>query len=81
MDTVDARAFGQLEGTVKSMGELILTQGKLLENLTREVNEVTRTLAQARGGWKTLLVIGGAAASASGLITYILQHISFAVTR
>jgi hypothetical protein len=83
---IDARAFGQLEGEVKALSITLESQNRTLEaqnsvlaELTRELSEIKTTLAEARGGWKTLLWIGGASASAATAVTWVLQHLSFKV--
>ena len=72
---IDARAFGQLEGEVKALHLMLAEQNKTLAALSVQLDEVTKTLAEAQGGWKTLLWIGGAAAAASSAVTWALQHI------
>lgn len=83
---IDARAFGQLEGEVKALAQMLEQQNKTLESqnetlesLIRQLAAVSTTLSEARGGWKTLLWIAGASASAAGFISWILQHITFKV--
>jgi hypothetical protein len=85
---IDARAFGQLEGEVKALAQTLETQNltqasqmlaitKTLEAQNVELAAIKTTLSEARGGWKTLVFIGGAAASAATGLTWVLQHITF----
>jgi hypothetical protein len=81
---IDARAFGQLEGDVKALRETLEVQNKTLEaqnavlaTVTRDLSEIKTTLSEARGGWKTLIYIGGASATAASAVTWIMQHIRF----
>lgn len=83
---IDARAFGQLEGEVKALAQTLEAQNKTLElqNATMaamktQMDAISATLSEARGGWKTLLWIGGASASAAGLVTWVMQHLTFKV--
>ena len=46
-----------------------------LRELERETASNTETLAQAKGGWRTLLLIGGAASLVGSLITQLVQGI------
>lgn len=39
-----------------------------------KLDKVLAQLAEARGGWRTLMLIGGAAGSIGGAITWLLQH-------
>jgi prefoldin subunit 5 len=81
---IDARAFGNLEGEVKALAQTLEAQNKTLaaqnETLARviqELGEVKTTLSEARGGWKLLMLISGASATAAGAVTWIAQHIRF----
>jgi uncharacterized coiled-coil protein SlyX len=83
---IDARAFGQLEGEVKALAQTLdaqnktlEAQSKTLEHLATQLAAVSTTLAEARGGWRTLIWIAGASASAAGAVTWILQHLTFRV--
>ncbi len=75
---IDGRAFGLLEGEVKALHAMLREQNKTLAALSQQLDEVTKTLAEARGGWKTLLWLGGAAAAASATVTWAVQHLVFA---
>jgi phage shock protein A len=72
---IDARAFGQLEGEVKAISQTLEAQNKTLAAVTKELSEIKTTLSEARGGWKTLIYIGGASAAAASAVTWVLQHL------
>jgi prefoldin subunit 5 len=72
---IDARAFGYLEGEVKAIVKTLEEQNKTLAALTKELGEIKTTLSEAKGGWKTLVWIGGASATAAGCVTWIMQHL------
>lgn len=72
---IDARDFGRLEGEVAALHQMMTAQNVTLAQLSVQVDVVSRTLSEARGGWKTLLWIGGAAAAASSAVTWALQHL------
>jgi hypothetical protein len=74
---IDARAFGQLEGEVKALHAMLLDQNKALAALTLQLDQVNRTLAEAKGGWKTLVWLGGVSAAASSLLTWAVAHVPF----
>lgn len=42
-----------------------------------KLDDILERLSEAKGGWKTLMWLGGAAASAGGAITWVLNHVSF----
>jgi hypothetical protein len=39
-----------------------------------KLDKVLAQLAEARGGWRTLMLIGGAAGSIGSAITWVLSH-------
>ena len=41
------------------------------------LEEVRSMLAEARGGWKVLMLVGGAAAAVGGLLPTLFSHITF----
>lgn len=56
-----------------------LTQGMLdLQETNRQqtlkIDQVLLALSEARGGWKTLMLVGGAASTAGGVITWAISH-------
>lgn len=55
------------------MTELRYGQAAMLEQL----KDIQATLAEARGGWKALMVLGGFGAALGSVATYILQHFPF----
>ncbi len=53
-----------------------------MDKMVKEMAEIKKslaliqtTLSEAKGGWKTLLMVGGAAATVGGVISWLLQHI------
>ncbi len=57
-----------------------LTQGMIElqesnKQLTAKLDQVLLALSEARGGWKTLMLVGGAASTATGLIGWAIQHL------
>lgn len=74
---IDARAFGQLEGEVKALHGMLSDQNKALASLQLKLDEVSATLAEARGGWRTLVWLGGLSATVGGLVTWALSHVPF----
>jgi prefoldin subunit 5 len=52
-----------------------------MDKMVKEMAEIKKslaliqaTLSEAKGGWKTLLMVGGAAATIGGAISWLLQH-------
>lgn len=77
MDSVDARAFGRLEGEVQALREAFEQQNESLKELAENLATIQATLAEARGGWRVMLALAGGSAAVAGSITWALQHIKF----
>lgn len=60
--------IAQLEVTVASLSTQVA-------ELTRTVNALRDQLTEARGGWRALMLLGGASATLGGAVTFALQHI------
>ncbi|MES2352068.1 MAG: hypothetical protein V4641_31250 [Pseudomonadota bacterium] len=41
---------------------------------TQKIDLILSAMSEAKGGWKTLMMIGGAAGTAGGFITWVLSH-------
>lgn len=46
------------------------------EQLTAKLDQVLLALSEARGGWRTLMLVGGAAATIGGFVTWAISHFS-----
>jgi hypothetical protein len=44
------------------------------QQLTAKLDQVLLTLSEARGGWKTLMAVGGAASTAGAALAWAFQH-------
>lgn len=64
------RLIGELKATVT-----ILTAK--VEKIEAKVDSVDRTLSEAKGGWRVLLLVGGAAGTVGAVMSWIVQHIPF----
>ena len=67
--------IGKLETEVahltKSVDELKASNGQLV----KAINDIQRTLDEASGGWRMLMLMGGAGAAAGGLISWVLTNL------
>ena len=45
-----------------------------LDKVERTLEEVKNLLTEARGGWKMMMMLGGAASVFGGLLTYLFTH-------
>lgn len=73
--TIDPRDFGRLESEVEALSDLVRSQTTAMANMSARLDTMNATLSEARGGWKTLMLIGGAAAGLGSAISWALAHI------
>jgi hypothetical protein len=45
-----------------------------MEEIKKAIIEINKTLSEAKGGWKMLLAVGGAAGVVGSAITWIVGH-------
>lgn len=68
MNEIDPREFGQLQARVEALQLSEQRTSDALALIGEKLDSIGQQLAEARGGWKTLLLVGGAAgALGSGL--------------
>lgn len=44
------------------------------KQLTAKLDQVLLALSEARGGWRTLMLVGGAASTAGAALAWAIQH-------
>lgn len=76
MSEIDPRAFGRLESEVENLQELVRAQTVAMNLMNERLNTMNTTLSEARGGWRTVMLIGGSAASLGGLLSWALTNIT-----
>jgi hypothetical protein len=64
MSEIDPRDFGRLESEVATLTELVRAQTLAMAQMATRMDTMNATLTEARGGWKMLLLLGGAGAAA-----------------
>lgn len=68
--------IGQLQVEVKHLTQGMHELQESNEQLTLKVDQVLLALSEARGGWRTLMLVGGAASTAGGLLSWAVTHFS-----
>lgn len=74
MSDFDLQEFGRLQAEVSALRR---DNDRLLEallKLTTKIEGIERQLSEAKGGWKVLMVVGGASATLGGFITSLVSH-------
>lgn len=68
-------ALAQLQVEVAYMKAAISRLDDSNSELQQKLDKVLAQLAEARGGWRTLMLIGGAAGSLGSGITWLISHL------
>lgn len=68
MTEIDLRDYGRMEAQV---AQLI----KDVEQMKDNVQAMRDLMEQSKGGWRTLVFLGGVASSIGALITWMLTHV------
>lgn len=65
-----------LETKVEAQGREIGELKTMIATLGVKLDGVASTLAEARGGWKLMMLLGGGAATFGSVITWVATHLS-----
>lgn len=64
----ESERIGRLDERMKALE-------KDMSDVHKKLGQILETLNEARGGWRTLLWLGGAAAGLGGVFAWALQHL------
>lgn len=73
-DMIDPREFGRLEGAVDSLKKEVDDIKVNQAAMSVKLDLVLDKLSEAKGGWRLLMALGGAAATIGGLVTWFATH-------
>jgi hypothetical protein len=73
--TIDPQEFGRLQAQVETLIESDAAKTSLLIKLADDMQAVRLQLAEARGGWRLLLAMGGAAGTVGAVATWAATHL------
>ncbi len=73
-DMIDPREFGRLEGAVEAVKSDLDAVKAKQALMDAKLDQVLEKLSQAKGGWKLLMAMGGAAATLGAVITWFATH-------
>lgn len=76
-DMISPIEFGKLLAENESVRRDLEALVKSVDKLTTKMETIESTLSEAKGGWKVLMLVGGASATLGGVLSYVLQHIKF----
>ena len=71
---IDPREFGRLEGAVSAL-KTELDSVKLKQaQMDVKLDLVLDKLSEAKGGWRMMMLLGGAGATLGGVVTWFATH-------
>jgi hypothetical protein len=71
---IDPREFGRLEGAVSAL-KTDLDGVKIKHaQMDEKLDMVLEKLSEAKGGWRALMLLGGAGATLGAAVTWVLTH-------
>lgn len=73
--TSDSLQIARLEERMATMHRDMAAQQAQLASLQEQMAQVLQALSEAKGGWRTLLWLGGAVATGGAGIGWALSHI------
>lgn len=72
-DAALQRDIGRLEGEVKALARTVDQLSEKLEETNRHVSAIGSTLAEAKGGWRTLVWLAGVSSSVGAALSYLVS--------
>ncbi len=71
---IDPVEFGEIKGAVTSL-QMQMTDFKARQAVTdKKLDLVLEKLSEAKGGWKTLMLLGGGASTLGAGLSWIVAH-------
>ena len=75
---IDPREFGRLEGAVSALKTELDSVKDRQVAIDGKLDQVLEKLSEAKGGWRLLMALGGAAASLGAGLTWVVSHLHIA---
>jgi hypothetical protein len=75
MAEIDPQQFGRLQAQVETLIESDREKTDLLTKLSEDMTAIRLQLAEAQGGWKLLMLLGGGAAAIGGTLVAVAQKL------
>jgi GTP1/Obg family GTP-binding protein len=69
-DAIDRRDYGRLEAQVEQLKNDV-------HALKETVESMRDMMQQAQGGWRTLMMVGGASAALASGFSWVITHVGF----
>lgn len=76
-DQQNAIDIAKLQVEVKHLTDGMAEMTKVMQVLAEKVEAISETLTEAKGGWRMLMLVGGAAGSVGAFLSWVATHVSF----
>lgn len=76
-DSQNAIDIARLQVEVKHLTEGMAEMTKAVEALSVKLEAISQTLTEAKGGWRMLMLIGGASGTVGAGLAWLATHVSF----
>ena len=76
MAEFDLQEFGRLQAQVETLIDTNRVNTETLATLSAAIQSMQLQMAEAKGGWRALMLIGGASASLGSFATWALTHLA-----
>lgn len=71
---IDPVEYGELKGAVNSLQMQVTEFKEKQSKMDAKLDIIVNQLAEAKGGWRIMMMIGGAAGSIGAGITWFVSH-------
>ena len=68
MRDIDPREYGRLEARVEHLEGMV-------REMSTDIRAMRDLLEQSKGGWRVMMLVGGAAATMGGAVSWLVQHL------
>lgn len=65
----------RLEIEVKHLTESVADLKKSNETVQKQLEEIRSLLSEAKGGWRVMMLVGGACVTLGGVFAWAVQHV------
>lgn len=76
MADIDPQEFGRLQAQVERLLESNQVLTEAVATMSTAIQSMQLQMAEAKGGWRTLVFLGGAAASLGGAVSWLVTHLT-----
>lgn len=74
MSDIDPQEFGRLQAQVETLIASDARKTELLETMSTSIAAIQLQLAEAKGGWRLLVALGGMSATVGSCITWFVHE-------